>query len=87
MKVLDCKFDPNQVGMFLWGKVKEAAEGQKCPGEIVSDRVLYQAGVFITPGFIFGKNGEDYIRISLCAKPQVLEEAYDRISAVQAKLL
>ena len=59
----------------------------KSAGEQLSDRILHKAGVFITPGFIFGKNGEDYIRISLCAKPQVLEEAYDRISAVQAKLL
>jgi len=51
-------------------------------GQQVSDKVLYEAGVFITPGFIFGKNGENYIRISLCAKPEVLKQAYDRIAAI-----
>ena len=50
-------------------------------GEKVSDRILYEAGVFITPGFIFGKNGRDYVRISLCAKPEVLESAAGRIAA------
>jgi aspartate/methionine/tyrosine aminotransferase len=44
--------------------------------------VLYEAGVFITPGFIFGKNGEQYIRISLCAKPQVLQQAASSIRAM-----
>ncbi len=59
----------------------------KSAGELLSDRILQRAGVFITPGFIFGKNGEDYIRISLCAKPQVLEEAYARISGVMQNRL
>ena len=49
-------------------------------GEQVSDRILYGAGVFITPGFIFGKNGRDYVRISLCAKPEVLERAAEKIA-------
>lgn len=79
--LLGAEYDHNSTGMFLWGRVEKSA------GELLSDRILQEAGVFITPGFIFGKNGEEYIRISLCAKPQVLEEAYDRISAVQAKLL
>ena len=66
----------------------ERPEGvRKSAGELLSDRILHEAGVFITPGFIFGKNGEDYIRISLCAKPQVLEEAYARISGVMRKEL
>ena len=47
-------------------------------------KVLQEAGVFITPGFIFGKNGEDYIRISLCAKPQVLKKAADKIRSVMS---
>ena len=83
--MLGAEYDKDSAGMFLWGKVKEAAEGQKCPGEIVSDRVLYQAGVFITPGFIFGKNGENYIRISLCAKPEVLRQAAGRIGKMLNK--
>ena len=52
-------------------------------GEMLSDRLLYDAGVFITPGFIFGKNGRDYIRISLCAKPEVLAQAERRIRGLE----
>lgn len=48
-------------------------------GERLADRILYGAGVFITPGFIFGKNGEDYVRISLCAKPETLRLAAEKI--------
>ena len=73
--MLGAEYDPNSAGMFLWGKVNQS-------GEAVSDKVLYEAGVFITPGFIFGKNGEQYIRISLCAKPEVLQEAADRIKGI-----
>ena len=61
----------------------ERPEGdERSPGQKVSDKILYEAGVFITPGFIFGKNGEDYIRISLCAKPEVLVRAAEKIRAV-----
>ena len=83
--MLGAEYDKNSAGMFLWGKVKESGDGQKCSGQIVSDRVLYEAGVFITPGFIFGKNGENYIRISLCAKPEVLKQAAERIRQVLNK--
>ena len=74
--------------MFLWGKVKEST-CSRCesvsPGEMVSDRVLHEAGVFITPGFIFGKNGEGYVRISLCAKPETLKTAHAKILSVLDK--
>ena len=73
--MLGAEYDHNSSGMFLWGKVNQS-------GEAVSDKVLYEAGVFITPGFIFGKNGEQYIRISLCAKPEVLQQAADRIKGI-----
>ena len=73
--LLGAEYDHDSAGMFLWGKVGTA-------GQVVSDRILYEAGVFITPGFIFGKNGEDYIRISLCAKPEVLKKAAERIRKV-----
>lgn len=63
---------PGQVGMFLWGKV----QGK---GVDICDNVLYKAKVFITPGIIFGSNGENYIRISLCANEQTLQKALDRI--------
>ena len=63
--------------MFLWGKVPAGISGAQ-----LSDRILYEAGVFITPGFIFGKKGEGYIRISLCAKPEILKKAAERIARV-----
>ena len=79
--MLGVEYDKASVGMFLWGKVKgDPAGADICLGQSVSDRVLYEAGVFITPGFIFGKNGEDYIRISLCAKPETLKQAAERIA-------
>ena len=78
MKVLGCSFDPNQVGMFLWGKIP----AQYSNAEELTERVLHEARVFITPGFIFGSNGERYIRISLCAKEDKLEAALHRIEAI-----
>ena len=62
--------------------VIQASEQEESVGQRLSDKILYEAGVFITPGFIFGKNGEDYVRISLCAKPQVLKRAADKIRSV-----
>ena len=79
--MLGVEYDHSSAGMFLWGKVPQNVQaGQGISiGQVLSDRILYDAGVFITPGFIFGKNGEDYIRISLCAKPETLREAAERI--------
>ena len=73
---LGVEYDRTSTGMFLWGKVGTSS------GEALSDSVLYDAGVFITPGFIFGKNGEDYVRISLCATPETLKNAAERISKI-----
>ncbi len=78
MQVLGCKYDPNQVGMFLWGRIPESYS--HC--EELTEKVLSEARVFITPGFIFGSNGERYIRISLCAKDEKIREALERIQAV-----
>ncbi|MDD5892576.1 MAG: aminotransferase class I/II-fold pyridoxal phosphate-dependent enzyme [Bacteroidales bacterium] len=85
--LIGAEYDHASSGMFLWGKITSCSllnggqkETGKTGGEIVSDAILQGCGVFITPGFIFGKNGDNYIRISLCAKPQVLRQAYDRIN-------
>ena len=85
--LIGAEYDHSSSGMFLWGKITSCSllnggqkETGKTGGEIVSDAILQGCGVFITPGFIFGKNGDNYIRISLCAKPQVLRQAYDRIN-------
>ena len=75
MEVLGCKYDPNQVGMFLWGKIPE----KYANAEELTERVLHEARVFITPGFIFGSKGERYIRISLCAKEEKIQQALERI--------
>ncbi|MDE6689967.1 MAG: aminotransferase class I/II-fold pyridoxal phosphate-dependent enzyme, partial [Prevotella sp.] len=75
MDVLGCTYDKNQVGMFLWGKIP-AKYGN---AEELTERVLHEARVFITPGFIFGSNGERYIRISLCAKEEKIQQALERI--------
>ncbi len=79
MTELGCTFDPNQVGMFLWGKIPERYSN--C--EELTEKVLHGARVFITPGFIFGKNGERYIRISLCAKDAKIKEALERIKTMK----
>ena len=75
MDVLGCKYDPNQVGMFLWGRIPDSYSN--C--EELTERVLHEARVFITPGFIFGSKGERYIRISLCAKEEKIQAALERI--------
>ena len=75
MRALHCTFDPEQTGMFLWGRIPEHYANV----EELTERVLHEARVFITPGFIFGSNGERYIRISLCAKDEQMREALARI--------
>lgn len=78
MTMLGCSFEPNQVGMFLWGKIPSKYASSKD----LADKVLYDANVFITPGFIFGSNGDKYIRISLCANENMLSKALERIQAI-----
>lgn len=75
MTELGCTFDPEQVGMFLWGKIPD----RYADCEELTERVLHEARVFITPGFIFGSNGQRYIRISLCAKDEKILEALERV--------
>ena len=75
MTTLGCRFDPMQQGMFLWGRIPE----KYADVEDLTEKVLLEARVFITPGFIFGSNGKRYIRISLCAKNEKMKEALRRI--------
>lgn len=77
MRAMGVEFDPGQRGMFLWGRIPDSIPS----GEAFVDMILNEARVFITPGFIFGKNGERYVRISLCAPVEKLKEAARRISA------
>ncbi|HBX45854.1 pyridoxal phosphate-dependent aminotransferase [Limibacterium fermenti] len=73
--LLRCHFDKEQTGLFVWGKLPDYEAGSR---EFV-DEILYNAHVFLTPGAIFGSNGERYIRISLGANISKLSEAYNRI--------
>ena len=75
MQALGCSFDPNQVGMFLWGRIPDRYPD----AEALTERILHEARVFLTPGFIFGSNGQRYVRISLCANEARMAEALHRI--------
>lgn len=79
MDALHCRYDKNQVGMFLWGKIPDELSDV----EILTERVLHEARVFITPGIIFGSNGSRYVRLSLCCKEEKLEKALQRIKELK----
>jgi hypothetical protein len=79
MKALGCTYDEKQVGMFLWGRIPDSYADV----EELTERVLHEARVFITPGFIFGSNGKRFIRISLCCKDERLKEALSRIKTLK----
>lgn len=82
MSVLGCEFSPEQRGLFLWGRIPDTEHSS----ESLADRLLYEANIFITPGFIFGSNGERYIRISLCATEENLTRALNRIKDYNNKI-
>ena len=77
MQLLDCQYDKNQSGMFVWAKIPAKYKD----GFEISDEVLYMSNVFITPGGIFGSAGEKYVRVSLCSAVEKFEEAIKRIGA------
>ncbi len=76
LELLGCTYSKSQVGLFVWARVPEEVDSV----EKWIDAILYESKVFITPGFIFGKAGEGYIRISLCANEEKLAEAKSRLS-------
>jgi LL-diaminopimelate aminotransferase len=76
MDLLGCSYDKSQVGLFVWGRIPE--EIIDC--ELYIEEILNKTNVFITPGFIFGDNGQRYIRISLCASEKRLIEAKTRLT-------
>jgi len=75
MKALNCSYNPKQAGMFVWAKAPENIENTT----EWMDQLLHEKQVFITPGFVFGSNGERYIRLSLCSNEKILNEALNRI--------
>ena len=82
MTELGCTFNPSQRGLFLWGRIPDSIASS----ETLADKVLYDARVFITPGFIFGSNGDRYIRISLCATEENMRRALNRIREMNNNL-
>ena len=80
MNAIGCKYDPGQMGLFLWGKIPDNEKDS----ETLSEKILNEARVFITPGFIFGSNGNRYIRISLCATEDRMNEALNRIKNIKS---
>jgi aspartate/methionine/tyrosine aminotransferase len=75
LTLLNCEFSKTQVGLFVWAKIPAKYK----TGYELSDEVLYNANVFITPGGIFGNAGDGYIRVSLCGSVEKFEEAIRRI--------
>lgn len=76
--LLKCKYDKKQTGLFVWAKIPEKYKS----AEELSDLILYNSNVFVTPGFIFGSNGQNYLRISLCGDVENLKEAKKRIEKI-----
>ncbi len=79
MDALGCSFDSGQKGLFLWGRLPEGASDSAT----FAQRILEEARVFLVPGFIFGSNGEGYIRISLCATEERMQTALERIEKMK----
>ena len=78
LNLLNCTFDKNQAGLFVWAKIPSVYKD----GYALSDKVLNDSNVFITPGGIFGDAGNEYIRVSLCANEDKLSEAIERIKKI-----
>lgn len=76
LDLLGCKYSKSQVGMFVWASIPKKYKS----GYELSDEVLYDNNVFITPGGIFGSAGDKYVRISLCGSVERFDEAISRIS-------
>ncbi|MEE9348531.1 MAG: aminotransferase class I/II-fold pyridoxal phosphate-dependent enzyme [Flavobacteriaceae bacterium] len=71
---LHCEYDKNIVGLFVWGKIPKGEKSEK-----LTDKLLYKNDIFITPGTVFGTNGEGYIRISLCVDEETLKDVLRRL--------
>ena len=75
LESLDCVFNPQQQGMFVWAKIPD----HYADGYALSDELLYERHVFLTPGGIFGSNGNRFVRISLCSDVATLQTALHQI--------
>ncbi|MFK5890335.1 MAG: aminotransferase class I/II-fold pyridoxal phosphate-dependent enzyme [Flavobacteriaceae bacterium] len=74
LDVLNCTYNKNTSGLFVWAKVPKGTTG-----EALSDELLIQKNIFVSPGFIFGSQGVNYIRVSLCASEEILKTVLKRV--------
>ena len=81
LDLLSCTYDKSQTGMFIWARINPEIE--TCDG--LADFLLYKKNIFVTPGFIFGEKGKQYIRVSLCVKQEILEKVIKRLESVDLK--
>ncbi|SMD32451.1 Aspartate/methionine/tyrosine aminotransferase [Reichenbachiella faecimaris] len=79
LDILGCSYDVKQSGMFMWAKIPVGRKSEEFIEEILQERF-----VFITPGTIFGSNGEGYIRISLCSNKEMFNAAIERLEMIKA---
>ncbi len=79
LDLLGCSYAKDQVGMFVWAAIPSEFKS----GYELSDKVLNEARVFITPGGIFGDAGDAFVRVSLCSKQEVLQEAINRVKKIK----
>ncbi len=82
MGKLNCTFDASQSGLFLWGRIPAAYSS----GEELTEELLHKSHVFVTPGMVFGDQGKEYIRISLCATEHMLNKTLDRLASTEFNL-
>ncbi|MBA2249559.1 MAG: aminotransferase class I/II-fold pyridoxal phosphate-dependent enzyme [Chitinophagaceae bacterium] len=80
LKILKCSSDENQAGLFVWASIPPVYKDAYA----LSDRILNESNVFITPGGIFGSAGDKYVRVSLCTGEERIEEAIGRVKALKS---
>jgi aspartate/methionine/tyrosine aminotransferase len=77
---LQCSYNKNSTGLFVWARIPDSYEN----GVALSDELLYDKSVFITPGIVFGSNGDRYVRVSLCAGENELKETLNRVKTTKS---
>lgn len=83
LDTLGCSYDRAQTGMFIWAKVNPKIGSS----DRLADYLLYKKNIFVTPGFIYGDKGQNYIRVSLCVKPEILENVKERLKSFDMNAL
>ncbi len=79
MKEINCSCNPAHSGMFVWGKIPDSVQDSY----ILADKILHTAGIFITPGGVFGTDGNRFLRVSICAPVNVFQKAIERVQVLQ----